>query len=146
MSGSARKASLLPGLMHDIGKPIATTLLADLKDLPEWGLTDEAVEILAEEMHVPVGLRLVREWKLPAPVETAIRFHADLHAAPVGSQAAHIAHLSTLLTDWTFAPEQNEDSLHPELEVVQALGLSPKQLESLKENLDEVLEAARAFA
>jgi len=146
LSGSARTASLLPGLMHDIGKPIATTLLSALKELPEWGLTDEAIEILAEEMHIPVGLRLVREWNLPRPVETAIRFHKDLHEAPEGSQEAHIAHLATLFADWTFDPEGAEGNLHAELEVVRALGLGEEQLESLFGNLDEALEAAHAFA
>ena len=145
LCGSARTASLLPGLMHDIGKPIATTLLAALKELPEWGLTDEAVELLADEMHIPVGLRLVREWNLPSHVETAISFHEDPSEAPDGSREAYIAHLSTLFAAWTFAPEDTEGSLHPEVPSVRALGLSQDDLEALFGHLDDALEAARAF-
>jgi HD-like signal output (HDOD) protein len=144
--GEARSASLLPGLLHDIGRPLATSLFSGLESLEGGELPSEAIAFLIDDLHVLIGLRLVREWNLPRNLETAIRFHENPGEAPEGTREAHIANLASLLATWTLTPEATEGIVLPELEVVRQLGLSDADLAALFTRLGEAREAANAFA
>ena len=144
--GDSATASLLPGLMHDIGRPMAIHFLTGIQAWSSHQLTDETVEYLAEELHVNLGVRLAKAWRLPLSVEVAVRYHDDHNAAPAHRTDAMIACLSEVLADWTLDPESTRDVVLPDLDVVKALGLSTEDLTAIMGNLGEVREAAAAYA
>lgn len=146
--GPIRRATLLPGLLHDIGRPICIAFLTDLRGIVPDGLNKQVIEYLAEQLHVEVGIHLVREWNLPASLEVAIRYHADTSSAPdtVGDlRDAHIANLADVLAGWTLEPESTSElvlSDHPD---VLALGLTPSHLTEILACLAEARDAGMGF-
>ena len=144
--GASTGASLLPGLMHDIGRPMAISFLQEIQTWSGGELSDDAIEYLAEELHVDLGIRLSQAWRLPLSVEVAVRYHDDYQEAPSHREDAMIAGLAEVLTDWTMDPESTRDVVLPELDVVRALGLGPEDLSRVMANLGEVRQAAGTYA
>ena len=146
LTSSSGEASLLPGLMHDIGRPLAIRTLLDAHDWTGVELTMEVIELLAEDLHVELGVRLARSWNLPLSVEVAVRYHEDPDEAPAHAEHARVAALADLLARWTLEPETAADAVLPELRVVLELGLQERHLGRLIGNLVEVREVAASYA
>lgn len=147
MLGPARRASLLPGLLNDIGRSIVISFLGDLSGIVPGGLDQEVIEYLAEDLHEVVGVQLVRSWRLPGHLEVPIRFHARPEAAEdvVDLRDAHIAELANLLASWTLEPAATSGVVLEQHPAVLALSLNKGQLSELLSVVGEAREAAATF-
>jgi len=145
--GPARRASLLPGLLNDIGRPIAIGFLHDLRGIVPGSLDESAIEFLAEQLHEAVGIQLVRSWNLPATLEPVIRYHSrpEEAGAEIDLRDAHIAQLANLLGAWTLDPESTRGVVLEEHNAAVALGLSSGQLSELLSVVGEARLAAATF-
>ena len=146
--GPVRHASLMPGLLHDIGRPICISFLTDLRGIVPGSLNPEVIEYLAEQLHAEVGAHLVREWNLPASLEIPIRYHADTATAPDSVdnlRDAHIANLADLLAGWALEPESTHNVVLSDNTDVLALGLSSSDLTKVLACLRDALSAGNSF-
>jgi len=145
--GPAKRASLLPGLLNDIGRPLALAFLADLRGIVPGSIDEGSLELLAEELHEAVGIQLVRSWSLPKNLETIIRYHSrpEEAEASVDLRDAHIAELSNLLASWAIEPESTSDVVLQELDATRELRLSDGQLSTLLSVVGEARAAAATF-
>ncbi|MFT4710800.1 MAG: HD-like signal output (HDOD) protein [Planctomycetota bacterium] len=143
--GLRGKASLMPGLMMDVGRPLALGLLADAEKLIGEEIEDETKYYLADLLHTELGARLVDEWSLPSEVGAAIRFHDCYQDAEEFTQTAQIAHLASVLTVWALEPEDMGEHNMMELQIVKDLDLSERDLSQLMANTEEVLMTAASF-
>jgi putative nucleotidyltransferase with HDIG domain len=70
------EAAYLAGLLHDVGKPVAASLLLEaernLNTTPEQWLTKEAWLDVIDECHREVGVALARSWELQDEIVLAI--------------------------------------------------------------------------
>jgi HD-like signal output (HDOD) protein len=128
------ESAYLCGLLHTIGKPIVLRELAGLTD------ADQA-EALIDQLHVEVGHRAGKEWKLPAPVEEAILYYREPSAAPGRGLNAQLAAVTENLVRYTFDREIEIDR-----ERFAGLGLYPTEVDALLELCDELLKQARELA
>jgi putative nucleotidyltransferase with HDIG domain len=97
-----RDSAFTLGLLHDIGKLVASTYLAEQTTRVEDSL--ENSEVSFEEMeksildfdHGEVGLEIARQWRLSPAVGYAARWHHQPEAAPEGAarQVASVVHLA----------------------------------------------------
>ena len=143
--GLGGKASLMPGLMMDVGRPLALGLLADAEKLLGEEIEADTKAYLAELLHTELGARLVQEWNLPKEVGAAIRFHDCYQEASEFVQAAQIANLASVLTACALAHEVIDEHNMMNLEVVKDLDLSQDDLIQLMANTEEVLMTAATF-
>lgn len=141
--GRASEASLLAGLMADIGRPLVLGLLLELEAALGEELPPSTRRVLVDALHVAVGTALVRAWNLPRSVVLAVTYHHALDQAPAGCEDAAIACLCDHLARRLFQAHEEEDLAdHP---AARALGLTEEDLDELLADPAEVLEAARAL-
>ncbi len=76
------------GLLHDIGKTILLTLLAD------YEVTEEMQERIIHTYHPQAGSLLTIKWKLPEVVRNAVKFHHAPEKAPYDNLAAEVVFLA----------------------------------------------------
>ncbi len=139
--------AFLCGLLHTIGKPLLlhllTTSAQTLQVRHSWAL----MESLIQEWHIPAGAKLAAAWKLPEPVQEAIRLYPDhsFHEATSPTKGAMITcladHLSTCLLD---PSTHNEEKLRT-LPVVQALNFYPEDMTALLEQGETIQRQVEAF-
>ena len=143
MRRRASEASMLAGLLADVGKPLVLSLLAELEGALGEPLSVQTRHVLVDALHVAVGAALVRAWDLPRSVVLAVTFHHSFDQAPPGCEEAAIACLCDHLARNLFKAHAEEElGLHP---AAQALELTQEDLESLLENPEEVIEVARSL-
>ena len=69
--------AFLCGLLHNIGQPVLVHLILqsrqDCQDQLPWAVMNQ----LIQEFHILVGTKLAVAWKLPEPVQEAIRLYPD---------------------------------------------------------------------
>ena len=143
--GLRGKATLMPGLMMDVGRPLAFGLLADAEKLIGEEIEPDTKAYLADLLHTELGARLVSEWNLPKEVGAAVRFHDCYHEASEFTQAAQIANLASELTAWALAPDVIDEQNIMNLQVVKDLDLSEQDLSQLMANTEGVLVTAATF-
>ncbi len=140
----ASEASLLAGLLADVGKPLVVALLQELEAALGQRLPEAARHTLVDALHVAVGASLVRAWSLPRSVVLAVTFHHAFDKAPPGDEDAAIACLCDYLAHRLFKAHAEEDvGQHP---AAIALGLEPGDIDELLNDPEEVIEAARALS
>ncbi|MBP6333809.1 MAG: HDOD domain-containing protein [Aminivibrio sp.] len=83
--GVSEERLFVAGLLHDLGKlvlfrqiPVSAREAMELSAEKRIPVCDAEREVLGFD-HAQVGALLLREWKIPAPLETAVRFH---HSSP----------------------------------------------------------------
>ena len=88
MVGFDEEEAFVCGLLHDIGKTILLTLLAD------YEVTAEMQERIIKNYHPQAGSLLTIKWKLPEVVRNAVKFHHAPDKAPYDNLAAEIVFLA----------------------------------------------------
>jgi HD-like signal output (HDOD) protein len=142
---SGNDASVLTGLLADVGQPVAYKVLRELSRELGQELSPETTLYLIEVLHVPMGTLLAEVWRLPEPVSIAIAYHHEYDLAREHAQAAMTANLADKLADWCLHPQTREPTSLRELPVIADLGLEPGELGALFADPDEAREAAAAF-
>ena len=103
--------AFLAGLFHDIGRLIIAVLLRQdsealvrLTQNEHLGL-EQAERELVGFPHSEISASIVRSWNLPAPIETAVRFHENPEDEPARWEGdrillSDIVHAADCYVDW----------------------------------------------
>ena len=70
------EAAYLAGLVHDVGKPIAASILLEVEraaDTTRFTLTVDTWLAVVQGVHRSIGVALAKKWRLPDTVAAAIR-------------------------------------------------------------------------
>lgn len=154
--GPAPEAAYLAGLFHDIGKPIAASVLLDaeraLFERSDTGwMTSIVWARVIERTHREVGARVATRWALPDGIVRAIS-HQDAFDYRGGpSSVANVVRVANALCQ-----REGHDLVRPPLDATQAiiqagqrvLDLPPEAMEyalaGVRERIDEVNERNEA--
>lgn len=139
--------AFLCGLLHTIGKPLVLHLVITSRQKPQVRPSWALMESLIQEWHIPAGTQLAESWKLPEPVQEAIRLYSDetFDQATSPTKGAMITCLADHLASWLVDPSsQDEDSLRV-LPVVQALNFYPDDMTALLEQRETIQQQVEAF-
>lgn len=139
------ESSMLEGLLHDVGRPVVIQLLGQVEKLSGETLPDAIFEEVVEVLHCDIGAHLVREWGLPAHVESAVALHHRPFAISDYREAALVAHLSDLLAHWAVDPESRDEGELQNHLAVRALELPQEHLGGLFADPSRVCDLAAAF-
>jgi HD-like signal output (HDOD) protein len=139
--------AFLCGLLHTIGKPVLLHLILTSKENqgppPSWIV----LEPIIQEFHISAGTKLAEFWKLPEPVQEAIRLYSDdtYHQATLPTKGAIITCLADHLASYALAPSSiNEEALRA-LPVIQDLNFYPDDMDALLELREGIQESVEAF-
>jgi putative nucleotidyltransferase with HDIG domain len=95
------EAAYLAGLLHDVGKPVAASLLLEaernLDAKPEEWLSKDAWLDVIEECHREVGVALARSWELQDDVVLAIARSERYSVDGPGSTASVVCFANALV-------------------------------------------------
>jgi len=139
--------AFLCGLLHTIGKPLLLHLMItsgqSIQVRPSWAL----MESLMEEWHIPAGTKLAEAWKLPDPVQEAIRLYSDetFHQATSPTKGAIITCLADHLASWLLDPSSHDEESLRNLPVVLALNFYPEDMTALFEQRETIQQRVEAF-
>lgn len=140
--------AFLCGLLHDVGKAVLLgsvdrVLGSEVLSVPR----DELNEALHDQ-HVPAGILLSEEWKLPALVAEAIACHHDHHLAKSHADMAMTVcladQLSHLIAPSPLATPPTEQELRAH-DVLVGLNIYPDQLDMLLAMRDRALEVTEGL-
>ncbi|HRE17765.1 MAG TPA: HDOD domain-containing protein [Rhodocyclaceae bacterium] len=146
------------GLFNDCGIPILIQRFADYKETLQLANTADRpfVEVENERHstnHALVGSFLAHSWHLPEIICNAIRDHHVLEplygeSAKAGGDIAALAAISLiadfLVNDFLNARQESEWVLHG-AQAMQFLGFDEEELAEIKVDINDDLEAARAY-
>ncbi len=139
--------AFLCGLLHTIGKPVLLHLLLSsppiLEHPPAWPI----LEPLIQEYHIRAGMKLAEAWKLPDPVQEAIRLYPDdsYLQATSPTKGAIITCLADHLASFGLRGSPVEEEALRALPVVQDLNFYPDDMDALIELREGIQESVAAF-
>jgi len=132
------------GLLHDLGKVVATVQLPDLKPEIEKAVAERDLSYLEAERevlgfgHDRINAWLADYWKLPANIKEGISYHHKPHLAPLYPEMACVVHVSDFmmrLFEFGFSGDVGVPYLQPE--ALKHLKIKPVIFEKL---LDQMCE------
>ena len=130
------------GLLHDLGKVVATVQLADLKAEIERVVTERDLYYLEAERevlgfgHDRINAWLADHWKLPANIKEGLSYHHKPHLAPLYPEMASVVHLGDFLVrscEYGFSGDVGVTYLRPE--ALKVLKIRPADFEKLLDHL-----------
>ena len=140
------EASMLIGLLHDIGKPLMLQFLMEVEKDLGIELDREVSDYILDEVHAEVGAHLARTWALPEALECAIAFHHDYEEATEHVDAARTAYLADRLAHWALKPDERQGQNLRDLPVIAELDLPRDLLGGLFSGRERILEIASAIS
>lgn len=140
--------SYTAGLLHDIGKIVVNhaldaatrTAIQDLVERREHSLVEAEETVLGTD-HAEIGAVLLRKWRLPEIIIEAVANH---HRPPVEPkpQLSTVVHLADVLAHEVGAsPGWSSFAVRAEEETVEALGISPEQIQNLVIDTCDAIDA-----
>ncbi|HML62365.1 HDOD domain-containing protein [Solidesulfovibrio sp.] len=130
------------GLLHDLGKVVATVQLPDLKVEIERVVTERDLFYLEAERevlgfgHDRINAWLADHWKLPANIKEGLSYHHKPHLAPLYPEMASVVHLGDFLVrsfEYGFSGDVGVTYLRPE--ALKVLKIRPADFEKLLDQL-----------
>ena len=130
------------GLLHDLGKVVATVQLPDLKVEIERVVTGRDLFYLEAERevlgfgHDRINAWLADHWKLPANIKEGLSYHHKPHLAPLYPEMASVVHLGDFLVrsfEYGFSGDVGVTYLRPE--ALKVLKIRPADFEKLLDQL-----------
>lgn len=139
--------AFLCGLLHTIGKPLVLHLVITSRQRPQVRPSWALMESLIQEWHIPAGAKLAEAWKLPEPVQEAIRLYSDqtFDQATSPTKGAMITCLADHLASWLLDPSSHDEERLRGLPVVQALNFYPDDVTALLEQRETIQQHVEAF-
>jgi HD-like signal output (HDOD) protein len=132
------------GLLHDLGKVVATVQLPDLKPEIERVVAERDIYYLEAERevlgfgHDRINAWLADHWKLPANIKEGLSYHHKPHLAQLYPEMASVVHLGDFLVrvfEYGFSGDVAATYLRPE--ALKILKIKPPQFEQLLDHLCE---------
>ena len=130
------------GLLHDLGKVVATVQLPDLKPEIEKAVAERDLYYLEAERavlgfgHDRINAWLADHWKLPANIKEGLSYHHKPHLAQLYPEMACVTHIGDFMSrafEYGFSGDVGVTYLQPE--ALKILKIRPADFEKL---LDEV--------
>jgi HD-like signal output (HDOD) protein len=130
------------GLLHDLGKVVATVQLPDLKVEIERVVAERDLYYLEAERevlgfgHDRINAWLADHWKLPANIKEGLSYHHKPHLAPLYPEMASVVHLGDFLVrsfEYGFSGDVGVTYLRPE--ALKVLKIKPADFEKLLDQL-----------
>lgn len=130
------------GLLHDLGKVVATVQLPDLKPEIEKAVAERDLYYLEAERavlgfgHDRINAWLADHWKLPANIKEGLSYHHKPHLAQLYPEMASVTHIGDFMArafEYGFSGDVGVTYLQPES--LKILKIRPADFEKL---LDEV--------
>lgn len=94
------EAAFLCGLLHDIGRPVLWTSLAELARGLNVAVDADALDAVADGLHAELGGSLARAWNLPEATALAVTYHHAPDAAPSAHELVRTTTVSDHLAHW----------------------------------------------
>ncbi len=132
------------GLLHDLGKVVATVQLPDLKpEIARVAAEKDLFYLEAEREvlgfgHDRINAWLADHWKLPANIKEGLSYHHKPHLAQLYPEMASVVHLGDFLArafEYGFSGDVGVTYLRPE--ALKILKIKPAQFEKLLDHLCE---------
>ena len=139
--------AFLCGLLHSIGKPVLLHLLLTSQPKEEGPPSWAALEPLLQEFHIAAGMKLADAWKLPDPVQEAIRLYPDhtYSQAISPTKGAIITCLADHLATFCLGLSSYEEESLRTLQVIQDLNFYPDDMDALLDLREGIQESVKAF-
>ena len=139
--------AFLCGLLHTIGKPALLHLILTYQSNPEASPSWEILEPIIQEFHISAGTKLAEVWKLPEPVQEAIRLYSDgtYHQATLPTKGAIITCLADHLASYALSSSSLDEEALRALPVIQDLNFYPDDMDALLELREGIQQSIEAF-
>ena len=138
------------GLLHDLGKVVATVQLPDLKSEIEQTVAARDISYLDAERavmgfgHDRINAWLADHWKLPANIKEGLSYHHKPHLAQLYPEMACVVHIGDFMArvfEYGFSGDVGVNYLQPE--ALKILKIRPADFEKLLDDLsDQFVELA----
>jgi HD-like signal output (HDOD) protein len=140
------EGAFLCGLLHDAGRPVILQAVVDIEKDSKTIFDESLIQSLADELHGQVGSALIRSWKLPGWMASALEWHHDPERAGEDRNSALMTALADRLAHWALEAE-SESELGGETSALAGhLDIYPEDLEGLKSARDRIRSLAETFA
>lgn len=146
---TGRERCFLIGLLHDVGSLLIYNKIPELAREALLRSRYNHIEMRQAELevigfdHAQVGAELLRAWRLPANLVTAIEFHHHPGLAPDYSQYAELAFLSNCLANNSTVGKSADGKMMALKKIPIGLpGLTEKGLLQVQEETEEQFDAA----
>lgn len=139
-------ALYLCGLLHEIGKPVVLQAMMDVSRRTRTPLTMSERGRLMNEFKTVVGAQVVRDWKLPEVVGTAVCHWQNPAVAPMNRREVGTVAFAHRLAD--FALNDDSDLARSALmadENAAALGIDQAGIANLLNRTERVLAQVRTY-
>ena len=140
------EGAFLCGLLHDVGKPVTLSVLANICEEVHVELDTEIGEAAMDDYHSLMGAMLVRDWGLAPWVEAAAAHHHDYSEAQEHRTEAMVVCFADQLAHWAMGTNDVEEEDLFGLQVVTDLDLYQDDVRRLLAGRDAAIEIAEAFA
>lgn len=132
------------GLLHDLGKVVATVQLPDLKTEIEKVVAERDLYYLQAERevlgfgHDRINAWLADHWKLPPNIKEGLSYHHKPHLARLYPEMACVVHLGDFMVrvfEYGFSGDVGATYLQPE--ALKILKIKPAAFEKLLDQMSE---------
>ena len=139
--------AFLCGLLHTIGKPVLLHMILTASSKQESPHSWPALEPIIQDLHMLAGAKLAESWKLPDPVQEAIRLYPDetYQQATSPTKGAMITCLAHHLASFAIGPSSEDEEALRALPVIQDLNFYPDDMDAFFELREAIQESVAAF-
>ena len=128
----------LMGLTHDIGKILLLKAFTEVSNQKRLNMA--AVQANIQEAHISLGKLLVKRWGFDDKFMEVIAHHEDTEFSADASQEILVVHLANMLTRRLGFSLFEDEVDFAELQSAQLLKIAPETIESIGEELKQILQ------
>ena len=137
--------AFLSGLLHDIGYPVMLQAMSDLQRQIPCSIPRAAFKQAAFDRHAAAGASLASAWAFSPRLISVVKTHHAPSHDEGGSKHAALVHLADELARPPSVDDPESSAPLRDPWSIEALKLSPADLEALAAQGEEVEKAMRAF-